>query len=130
MFQITVIGNLGQEADLKDLNGKKYTAFRVAANVKRGQQQETTWVSVLATYRENLQPYLTKGTQVYVCGDANIKAYAKHDGTACYDVSVFATNIQLLGKQESKPATQQIDAVDYLRQQAQQPVGNNDKMPF
>lgn len=100
MLQLQIIGNLGADAQIKNINGKDYLSFRVAST----KNNVTTWVSVLHYANANLQPYLVKGQQVFVMGDAKITAYTAQSGAAGVDVSVLANTLQLVGKkEETKP---------------------------
>lgn len=105
MLQITVIGNIGANAEIKEINGRQFSAFRVASTSRRGGQEETTWVSVLSFYSEKLHPFLVKGQQVYVIGDGRISTFTKRDNTTSYDISIMADKLQLCGSKQ--PAQQQ-----------------------
>ena len=134
MFQVTIIGNLGANAEVKESEDKKkYSSFRVAASTGFGDNQETTWVSVRTTYRENLHQYLTKGTQVFVQGDGRINLFTTRDNKTAAGVSVYASTLQLLGSktdakpEAQKPVMQQLGAVEHLRQQQS---GDQTELPF
>lgn len=117
MIQLNVLGNLGADAEAKEINGKKRISFRVASNRKRNGTDITLWVSVLADYEyhKNLLPYLTKGQNVFVSGDGDFNIYQRHDGNFAMDVSIMFPNIlQLAGG--AKNALQTTNAA---------PVGNN-----
>lgn len=107
MLQITVIGNIGANAEIKEINGRQFSAFRVASTSRRGGQEETTWVSVLSFYSEKLHPFLVKGQQVYVIGDGRISTFTKRDNTTSYDISVMADKLQLCGSKQAQQTTQQ-----------------------
>lgn len=52
MFQCEVIGNIGNDAEIKDFSGKKYVSFNVAHSERKKDAQgvvteSTVWVSVL-----------------------------------------------------------------------------------
>ena len=97
MLQFTVIGNLGADAEILELNERKYSTFRVASSRKVGDKEETTWVSVRTFYSEKLHPYLVKGQQVYVSGDGRLNVFTKKDGTVDAGLSIMASTIQLCG---------------------------------
>ena len=91
MLFAEIIGNLGQEAEVKTgKNGKPFLAFSIAHTEKRGEQEETIWVRCMY-YNENLKGSLTKGKRVYVNGDLNISVY---NGKP--DVTLFVNRLQLL----------------------------------
>ena len=76
--QLSVIGNLGRDPELKFMpDGKAVTSLSVASNRKytnNGQQvKETTWfnVGVFGTMAEHCNNFLHKGSRVMVVGRLN-----------------------------------------------------------
>lgn len=114
MLQVEIIGNIGNDAQVKDFNGKKYIAFNVAHSEKFKNQQgveteRTTWVSVLKPGESAVAQYLKKGTPVFVRGDLSVKAYKDNAGNWQVGVNCLAREIQLLpgGKRDQNAGTQQ-----------------------
>lgn len=109
MLQLSIIGNLGADAELRSYNGQEFIAFRVAHTEKytdsQGQTQEqTTWVDCTKNgANTELLKYLTKGTKVYVVGRPQFRIFdsAKYR-TKLVGVSLFANQIELCG-QSAKP---------------------------
>lgn len=124
MLQGTVIGNLGKDAEVKTIGERQYISFRMASTAKRKNEEKTTWVSVLYRYNENLLPFLKKGQQVFVQGDLDVSAYNNREQQAQTDVSIFASQLLLVGQREGQqqaPQQQQPNA-------PQQTAENN--LPF
>jgi single-strand DNA-binding protein len=103
MLQCEVIGNLGNDAEIKDFSGKKYVSFSVAhSEVSKDQQgnrvEQTTWVSVL-WYGEGggLLQYLKRGSKVFVRGRQKVKVYSDKNGNAQCAINVNANEVQLCG---------------------------------
>lgn len=114
MLQVEIIGNIGNDAQVKDFNGKKYIAFNVAHSDKFKNQQgveteRTTWVSVLKPGESAVAQYLKKGTPVFVRGDLSVKAYKDNAGNWQVGVNCLAREVQLLpgGKRDQNAGTQQ-----------------------
>lgn len=114
MLQVEIIGNIGNDAQVKDFNGKKYIAFNVAHSEKFKNQQgveteRTTWVSVLKPGESAVAQYLKKGTPVFVRGDISVKAYKDNAGNWQVGVNCLAREVQLLpgGKRDQNAGTQQ-----------------------
>lgn len=114
MLQVEIIGNIGNDAQVKDFNGKKYIAFNVAHSEKFKNQQgveteRTTWVSVLKPGESAVAQYLKKGTPVFVRGDLSVKAYKDNTGNWQVGVNCLAREVQLLpgGKRDQNAGTQQ-----------------------
>lgn len=106
MLKIEIIGNIGNDAVVKDFNGKKYIAFNVAyseryKDAQGNQIEKTTWVSVLKPGESAVLPYLKKGTGVYVCGELSVKPYTDSQHQTQVGINCLAREVQLLpGKRD------------------------------
>lgn len=84
MIRISVIGRLGQDAQVNNVNGKNVINFSVAYSEKFKNQQgedseKTTWVSCAYwTEKLNVANYLKKGTLVYIEGKPEAKTYVNN----------------------------------------------------
>jgi single-strand DNA-binding protein len=103
MIKMQVIGNLGKDCVVNSVNGKNVINFTVAHTEKykdsQGNNQEkTTWVDCAYwTDRTGLSPYLTKGKQVFVEGNPEVRTFTRQDGTAGASLSLRVREVQLLG---------------------------------
>jgi single-strand DNA-binding protein len=111
MIKMQVIGNLGKDCVVNTVNGKNVINFTVAHTEKykdsQGTNQEkTTWVDCAYwTDRTGLSPYLTKGKQVFVEGNPEVRTFTRQDGTAGASLSLRVREVQLLGgKSEGGPS--------------------------
>lgn len=114
MIKLQVIGNLGKDAEVREVNGKNVINFSVAHTEKYKDAQgnamgRTTWVECAYwSDKAGIVPYLTKGTTVYVEGSPNADAYAGKDGSAKATLRLRVQTVQLLGsRQQSSPAAEQ-----------------------
>ena len=104
MIKMQVIGNLGKDCVVNNVNGKSVINFTVAHTEKykdsQGNNQEkTTWVDCAYwTDRTAIAPYLTKGTQVFVEGNPEVRSFQRNDGTAGASLSLRIREVQLLGR--------------------------------
>jgi len=146
MLQVEIIGNIGNDAQVKDFNGKKYIAFNVAHSEKFKNQQgveteRTTWVSVLKPGESAVAQYLKKGTPVFVRGDLSVKAYKDNAGIWQVGVNCLAREVQLLpgGKRDQNAGTQQEAPAEQATNTntnvssapaASEGEGNADDLPF
>ncbi|WP_343690297.1 single-stranded DNA-binding protein [Chitinophaga sp.] len=101
MIRLSVIGHLGHDALKKVINGKSVLSFSVAQNEQyrnsNGEVQErTTWINCSVWGRENLAPYLRKGTLVYVEGRPMFKGYAGRQGEVLAGVNMIVMELALL----------------------------------
>lgn len=108
MFKGEVIGNLGQDAEVKTIGEKPYVSFSLAhslyVKLENGSSQETTlWISCL-WYGDggNRLQFLKKGTKVFVRGDTTIKEYTDKDGRTQFSVNIFVSEIELCGVKSSQ----------------------------
>ena len=93
MIQIFCNGNLGADAERKEINGKMYITFRMGVRTRR----DTQWVSVLYRDSEKLMEYLKKGQAVIISGEPSLNTYVNKEGKINIDVSVFANTLDLAG---------------------------------
>jgi single-strand DNA-binding protein len=103
MIKLQIIGNLGRDAVVNNVNGKSVINFTVAHTEKykdaQGVQKDrTTWVDCAYwTDRTAIAPYLKKGTQVYSEGTPDIRTYTTQDGRNAASLTLRVQNVQLLG---------------------------------
>ena len=132
MIKLQLIGHLGQDATVNDVNGRKVINFSVAHSEKYKNKEgievsRTTWASCAYwTERINLAMYLKKGTQVYIDGFPEAKTYRNSNTNEVMpQLSVRVASLQLLS---SNNKTEQTQNNDFLNQ----PNGyeQSDDQPF
>lgn len=113
MIKLTIIGNLGADAELKNQDGRSYVSFRVAHSERRQQADGTTkettlWVScTINGDGGRLVSYLKKGTKVFVSGDADVRLYNSSKdhclkaGLNCFvhDIELISTNVDAVPRE-------------------------------
>jgi single-strand DNA-binding protein len=103
MIKLQVIGNLGKDCVVNNVNGKSVINFSVAHTEKfkdaQGvQKDKTIWVECAYwTDRTAVAPYLKKGTMVYAEGTPDIRTYTTTDGRPGTSLSLRILSVQLLG---------------------------------
>jgi len=113
MIKLQIIGNLGKDCIVKEINGKHVINFSVAHTERfkdsQGNQKErTTWVECAYwTDRTAIAPYLTKGTSVYAEGSPEADAYTNKEGQAAATLRMRVQNIQLLGGNKDNQGSNQ-----------------------
>lgn len=129
MLQLEIIGNLGNDAEIKEFSGKKYVSMNVAHSEKKKDGSENTvWVSVL-WYGDGggLFQYLKRGCKVFLRGRLVPKAYIDKQNQPQCAVNMYANEVTLCGgKQE---ATRQ-DGGTTTNNAASSPVNDDDDLPF
>lgn len=131
MLQCEVIGNIGNDAEIKEFSGKKYVSFNVAHSERRKDAngttvESTTWVSVL-WYGDGggLTQYLKRGCKVFVRGRLSVKSYQDRNGNTQVAVNVNASEVNLCGLKGEQAAGASPSA-----QQPSAPTQQNDDLPF
>ncbi len=103
MIKLQIVGNLGKDCIVKEVNGKNVINFSVVHSERykdsQGIQKErATWVECAYwSDRTAIAPYLTKGTTIYAEGYPEADAYMNKDGQAAATLRMRVMNIQLLG---------------------------------
>ena len=100
--KVILVGNLGRDAEVKvTASGQSVASFSIATTetwTKDGEKKEKTeWHRIVLWGRQadTLQPYLTKGKQIYVEGRLETRQWEK-DGQKHYTTEVKADRIVLL----------------------------------
>jgi len=134
MIELNVIGHLGKDALVNNVNGKIVINFSVAhtEKYKDGQGatvEKTTWVN--CSYwsdRTAIAQYLNKGTQVYVKGTPSVDVYTIQDRQTIAQLRLRVSIIELLSSNNRQTQAQP----EPVQQQAPATIGNDiaDDLPF
>lgn len=98
-----ITGRLGQDCEVFTTKTDKImTSFSVAVDVGWGERKHTLWVRCTA-WGESAAPYLLKGKEVAVVGEADLREYDKKDGSG-KGVSLEMSNckVDLIGGTRSE----------------------------
>jgi single-strand DNA-binding protein len=104
MVKMQVIGNLGKDAIINNVNGKTVINFSVAHTKsytnQQGQKVESTlWIDCAWWLdRTTIAQYLKKGQQVWVDGEPSVEVYTGQDRQARATQRLRVNELQLLGK--------------------------------
>lgn len=103
MVKLQIIGHLGKDCVVNDVNGKNVINFNVASTEKfKNQagvmQERTTWVECAYwTDRTAIAPYLVRGQLVFVEGTPSAEAFKRQDGEPGASLRLRVRDVQLLG---------------------------------
>lgn len=104
MFKVSVIGNIGGDAEVKNDNGRQYVQFSVADTRKftkeDGTKQEiTNWISCFYRNADSeVVKYLKKGTRVFVRGNGELRLFSSaKDRMMKAGCSINVQEIELVG---------------------------------
>lgn len=142
MIKMQVIGNLGKDCVVNQVNGKNVINFTIAHTEKYNDrsgntQEKTTWVDCAYwTDRTAIAPYLLKGQQVFVEGSPEVRSFTRNDGTAGASLTLRVREVQLLGRRGDGMTSGDSgsgSANSYNRQDTPAPAGIDDvsdDLPF
>jgi single-strand DNA-binding protein len=108
--KVQLIGNLGQNPEIKTLDGgKKLARFSIATNEAyrnaNGEKiTETQWHNLVAWGKlaEIIEKYITKGSEVAVEGKLTYRTYNDKDGNKKYFTEIQVNELLMLGEKASK----------------------------
>lgn len=101
-----LIGHVGQEPEIKNLEGgKKLASITLATNEyynnQKGERvEQTEWHRITAWGKtaEIIEKYVTKGKELAIEGKLSHRSYDDKDGNKKYVTEIIANEILLLGK--------------------------------
>jgi single-strand DNA-binding protein len=103
MIKLQIVGNLGKDCTVNEVNGKNVINFNVAhtekyKDVQGNLKERTTWVNCAYwTERTAVAQYLKKGKQVYVEGVPDAEAYTNKENQPAATLRLRVRDLQLLG---------------------------------
>lgn len=138
MLQVSLIGNLGADAQVKSKNGNSFLCFNVAHTTRVKQSNgevidQTQWVSVTMNhYSDNFAKYLVRGTKVYVYGKLFCRIWRDAQNTPNVGLNVLADIVELCGsKVDAATAAPAPAAAPGAQTSAASPAKNNaNDLPF
>ena len=104
--KVQLIGNLGNDPDVKQLeSGKTMAKFSIATTDRYYNQdgekvENTQWHNLVAWGKtaELAEKYLKKGSEIAVEGKLNSRSYENKEGQKKYITEVIINEILMLGK--------------------------------
>ena len=119
------IGRLGRDPETRyTQSGKAVASFSLACSEKRGGEESTDWVNIVAWDKlaEIVGQYLTKGSLVFISGRMQTRKWQDKEGGTRYTTEIVAREMKMLdGKSDGKQAQQW---------NPQQPPMDSDEIPF
>jgi single-strand DNA-binding protein len=103
---VRLIGNLGQDPDVKEFEpGKKVARFSLATNEQytngKGEKvTETNWHNCVAWGKtaEIVEKYLKQGSELAIEGRLTSRSYTNKEGEKRYTTEVVVNEMLMLGK--------------------------------
>ena len=104
--RVQLIGNVGNDPEIKNLDGgKKLANLTIATNDSykndKGEKvEQTEWHRVVAWGKtaEIIEKYVTKGNQVAIEGKLSHRSYEDKNGEKRYVTEIVVSDLLMLGK--------------------------------
>ena len=135
MQKLTLVGRIGKDAEVKDLqSGTKVINFSVAHSEKKGENQETIWFDCAKWVNDGqstaVAQYIKKGGLIYIEGKVSARAYTANDGSSKASLSVTVSHIELLGGGAESSGQAQQPETPKVNSSADLPNDDNSELPF
>ena len=98
------IGRLGRDPESRfTQSGKTVVNFSIACSEKRGGEEYTEWVNIVAWDKlgEICAQYLQKGSLVYISGRMQTRKWQEKEGGTRYTTEIVAREMKMLDGRES-----------------------------
>jgi single-strand DNA-binding protein len=129
-------GNLGRDAEVKQVGEHTVTTFSLAVKSGYGEKATTFWLNCNWWNRARFLQSLTKGSRVVVSGELSLREYAKKDGTPGQSLELRVIDLDLTPKSDGSGKGQRVDAdqnpmqVARSEAEARHGVDPTEKIPF
>ena len=104
MFQqLTIVGNLGTDPELRSTqSGKQVANFSVATTYGFGDNKKTEWHRVVVWDKtaEACEKFLKKGSKVFAQGRLETRSWEDKEGKKCYATDMVANEVKFLDPKE------------------------------
>ena len=123
MVQMQLIGTLGKDAEVKDVDKTKVINFSVAVNQGYGEKKTTLWVDA-AKFGDKtaVANYLKKGTKVFISGEPALVNWTSKTGTSGTSLRLRVNELELLGENKTKQSEDSVPE--------KEPTHDNSDLPF
>lgn len=105
---VTLLGRVGKDVEVKDINGTKCASFTLATSEKykdrNGEVKELTeWHNIVAwrATADICERFVRKGDQVCVMGRIKYRSWETDRGEKRYATDIFADKVELLSKPQA-----------------------------
>ena len=117
MNKVMLIGHLGGDPELKDVNGTQLVKFSVATTKKwkvdNETKEKTEWhnISAWGTLADLCSKYLKKGSKVFIEGELNYNS-TETDGVKKYFTTIKMDKIEFLSSNGNKEETSETETTN------------------
>lgn len=137
---VTLLGRVGKDVEVKDINGTKCATFTLATSEKykdrNGETKELTEWHNIVSWRQTAdicEKYVRKGDQVCVLGKIKYRSWETDRGEKRYSTDIIADRVELLGKKDNQSSSRPAPAPQQRVQSTPIPPAgepDGDDLPF
>jgi single-strand DNA-binding protein len=105
---VQLIGNLGQDPEMKSVNDTVKTTFTLATNTvykdsEGNKKTMTDWHNIVAwgSLGQTIESYVKKGDKIGISGRLVTRSYDDDKGVKKYFTEVIAKDLLMLGKRKA-----------------------------
>ena len=104
LAKITVVGYIGNDAELNQINGQKVCNFSVSYNGSKYNKAtqtydpKTTWFQISFWKKPEIYEQLKKGAQVLIDGKFDVDEYTTKDNQKSFSLKIVAEDVLILQK--------------------------------
>ena len=101
---ISFVGRIGQDPELKDVGSTTVLEFSVANDTGFGDRKNTNWFrcAYWGKRGESVQQYLSKGKQVFISGELSLREYTDKEGVKKYSPDVNIQSLDFVGGRDEE----------------------------
>ena len=124
---IAFTGNLGKDAELKEVGGSQVLNFSVANSVGFGDRKQTLWMgcAIWGKQATALEQYMKKGTKVFVSGELSTREYNEKTY-----LEVRVNSVDFCGSKSDGESSQSAPVPAPAPAPAAQEQGGSEDLPF
>ena len=106
MVTLSIIGNIGQDAQIRNYDGQEVLTFNVCCDCGK---EQSVWISASSRMhaQSRIVEYLKKGQLVYCQGMMSTRVYMGRDGQYHAGINIYAQDIRLCGAAPKQEQAQQ-----------------------
>lgn len=121
MEKMQIMGHIGKDAVVREVNGKRAINFNVAVNSHYKQAdgikiEKTNWYNctkwINATQSDGLVTYLSKGKFIFVSGRLDVRMYKDKNNATQIDLGLVVDEIFLTPDNKAKQEQPEANKVD------------------
>ncbi len=129
---ISMVGRLGQDAELKDVAGTTVLEFSIANSTGGKDKEVTNWYkcALWGKVGEKIAQYLKKGNQIWVSGEFTARPWTNNEGAEKLSLDINVKSFDFVGGKKDASESTKSDEPTYERKAQPAAEESTDELPF